>query len=61
MNFDLNEDQIAYVDLAEQFSAKELAPHAAVWDEKPFFLKLPLKKQENWVFAVYTVTQKWVG
>jgi len=44
MNFDLNEDQIAYVDLAQQFSANELAPHAALWDAEAIFPKDTLKQ-----------------
>tara|TARA_B110000503_G_scaffold84886_1_gene129171 strand:- start:3821 stop:4978 length:1158 start_codon:yes stop_codon:yes gene_type:complete len=37
MNFDLNEDQLAYVALAQQFSVNELAPHAARWDAEAIF------------------------
>ena len=44
MNFDLNEDQIAYVDLAQQFSTNELAPHAALWDAEAIFPKDTLKQ-----------------
>lgn len=61
MNFDLNDDQIAYVELAAQFSANELSPHAALWDAEAIFLKPRSSKQENWVFVAYTATQKWVG
>ena len=34
MDFNLNEDQRAFVDLAQQFSQNELAPNAAKWDEE---------------------------
>ncbi len=44
MNFDLNEDQIAYIDLAQQFSANELAPNAALWDAEAIFPKATLKQ-----------------
>jgi alkylation response protein AidB-like acyl-CoA dehydrogenase len=44
MNFDLNEDQTAYVDLAQQFSANELAPNAALWDAEAIFPKATLQK-----------------
>ena len=44
MNFDLNDDQIAYVELAAQFSANELAPHAALWDAEAIFPKATLKQ-----------------
>ncbi len=43
MNFDLNEDQIAYVNLAQQFSTNELAPHAALWDAQAIFPKATLQ------------------
>ena len=33
MNFDLNDDQLAFRDAARQFASKELAPQAARWDE----------------------------
>ena len=34
MNFELNDDQQAYIASAKAFSEKELAPHAAVSDEE---------------------------
>lgn len=37
MDFSLNEDQQAIVDMARQFSREELAPNAAEWDEKSHF------------------------
>jgi len=37
MDFELSEDQQAFVDAAKEFSAKEMAPHAAKWDEESFF------------------------
>ena len=37
MNFNLNEDQLAYVELALQFSVNALAPHAAPWDAEAIF------------------------
>ena len=37
MNFDLSEDQQAFVDAAKEFAASEMAPHAAKWDEESFF------------------------
>ena len=37
MNFELNEDQQAFVDAAKEFSASEMAPFAAEWDEESFF------------------------
>mgnify|MGYP006079107721 CR=1 FL=1 len=44
MNFDLNEDQRAYIDLAQQFATNELAPNAAQWDAEAIFPLQVLKK-----------------
>ena len=37
MDFQLSEDQRAFQDLARDFAAKELAPHAGAWDEGNVF------------------------
>jgi len=37
MNFDLSEDQQAFVDAAKEFALSEMAPHAAKWDEESYF------------------------
>ncbi|WP_417434975.1 acyl-CoA dehydrogenase family protein [Idiomarina abyssalis] len=37
MNFELTEDQQAFVDTAKAFADKELAPNAAKWDEEHHF------------------------
>lgn len=39
MDFNLSEDQKAFVDLAKQFSDAELLPNAAKWDEHHIFPK----------------------
>lgn len=39
MDFDLNEDQRAFQDMARAFAKAEMAPHAAEWDEKKIFPK----------------------
>ena len=44
MDFELNEDQIAFADMARSFSQKELEPHAAMWDEEQIFPIDTLKK-----------------
>lgn len=44
MNFDLNEDQRAYTDLAQQFATNELAPNAALWDAESIFPLQALKQ-----------------
>src|SRR3977135_118980 len=37
MQFSLNEDQIAVRDMARNFAAAKIAPHAIKWDEEKFF------------------------
>ncbi|WP_223789281.1 acyl-CoA dehydrogenase family protein [Marinicella meishanensis] len=37
MNFELNEDQQAFVDAAKEYASSEMAPHAAHWDETSHF------------------------
>src|SRR3954464_12453060 len=37
MHFALNEDQIAVRDMAREFSAEKIAPHALRWDEEKHF------------------------
>ncbi|KPZ72822.1 MULTISPECIES: acyl-CoA dehydrogenase family protein [unclassified Shewanella] len=44
MNFDFNEDQRQFADLARQFAAEELTPFAAKWDEEHYFPKDVIKK-----------------
>lgn len=43
MDFELNEDQRAFAETAQQFAMDELAPMAAEWDEKQLFPKDVLK------------------
>lgn len=44
MDFELNEDQIAFADLARSFAEKEFAPQAAHWDEAQIFPIETLRK-----------------
>src|SRR6516164_2949293 len=37
MQFDLNEDQVALRDMARDFAAEKIAPHAIRWDEEKHF------------------------
>ncbi|MDN4501349.1 acyl-CoA dehydrogenase family protein [Alteromonadaceae bacterium BrNp21-10] len=39
MDFNLNEDQRAFISTARQFSKQELAPNAAGWDKEHYFPK----------------------
>ncbi|MCZ4336450.1 acyl-CoA dehydrogenase family protein [Shewanella colwelliana] len=44
MDFNLNEDQRQFAELAIQFSQEELAPYAAKWDEEHHFPKDVIQK-----------------
>ncbi len=44
MDFELNEDQIAFADMARNFAQKEFEPNAAEWDEEQIFPLETLKK-----------------
>ncbi|WNO61739.1 acyl-CoA dehydrogenase family protein [Rheinheimera sp. MMS21-TC3] len=58
MNFNLTDDQQAFVDLAKQFSDQELAPHAAEWDREHFFPKAVIQKAGELGFcSLYTPEQ----
>src|SRR6201997_1623912 len=37
MQFDLNEDQVALREMAREFAAEKIAPHAVRWDEEKHF------------------------
>ena len=55
MNFELNDDQQAYVDTARQFAQKSLAPNAAQWDAEALFPKDVLREAGELGFmSLYT-------
>ncbi len=55
MDFELNEDQIAFADVAKQFAEQRLAPNAAEWDEKQHFPKDVLRQAGELGFlSIYT-------
>ncbi|MBE4296630.1 acyl-CoA dehydrogenase family protein [Vibrio parahaemolyticus] len=55
MEFELNEDQRAFADTAQQFSLERLAPMAAEWDEKQLFPKDVLREAGELGFlSLYT-------
>ncbi|HIF6190398.1 TPA: acyl-CoA dehydrogenase family protein [Vibrio parahaemolyticus] len=55
MDFELNEDQRAFADTAQQFSLECLAPMAAEWDEKQNFPKDVLREAGELGFlSLYT-------
>ena len=43
MNFELNDEQQAYIASAKAFSDKALSPHAALWDAESIFPKEALR------------------
>ncbi|MGR5418558.1 acyl-CoA dehydrogenase family protein [Vibrio diabolicus] len=55
MDFELNEDQRAFADTAQQFADERLAPMAAEWDEKQIFSKDVLREAGELGFlSLYT-------
>ncbi|ELB2087648.1 acyl-CoA dehydrogenase family protein [Vibrio parahaemolyticus] len=55
MDFELNEDQRAFADTAQQFSLERLAPMVAEWDEKQIFPKDVLREAGELGFlSLYT-------
>ncbi|EHK4782862.1 acyl-CoA dehydrogenase family protein [Vibrio parahaemolyticus] len=55
MDFDLNEDQLAFAEVAKQFADQMLAPHAAEWDENHHFPKDVLRQAGELGFlSIYT-------
>ena len=59
MDFDLTEEQRAIRDLARDFAAAELAPHAARWDEEEIFPVETLRKGAALGFAaIYTPVEQ---
>lgn len=51
MDFNLTDEQLGYQEVARSFGAKELAPHAASWDQKKHFPKDVLEKAGALGFA----------
>ncbi|WP_395343870.1 acyl-CoA dehydrogenase family protein [Ningiella sp. W23] len=55
MNFELNEDQIAFAQTAQQFAQSEMAPFAAQWDREHHFPVEVIKKAGELGFcSLYT-------
>lgn len=55
MEFNLNEDQLAFQDAARRFADKELAPYASEWDAQKIFPREAIVKAGNLGFCgVYT-------
>ncbi|MBS9954941.1 acyl-CoA dehydrogenase family protein [Vibrio sp. PBL-C16] len=55
MDFELNEDQLAFAEVAKQFADQMLAPHSAEWDENHHFPKDVLRQAGELGFlSIYT-------
>ncbi|MCF9443836.1 acyl-CoA dehydrogenase family protein [Vibrio parahaemolyticus] len=55
MDFELNEDQLAFAEVAKQFAGQMLAPHASEWDENHHFPKDVLRQAGELGFlSIYT-------
>ena len=55
MDFELNEEQLAFAEVAKQFADQMLAPHAAEWDENHHFPKDVLRQAGELGFlSIYT-------
>ena len=59
MDFNLNDDQRAFIELAKQFSQSELEPNAAQWDEEHYFPKEVIQQSGELGFLVILRPQTW--
>jgi alkylation response protein AidB-like acyl-CoA dehydrogenase len=56
--FDLTDDQRQIQELAQQFTAAEITPHAAEWDEKHFFPRPTVQKAAELGFGAIYVSEE---
>lgn len=56
--FDLTDDQRQIQDLARQFTASEITPNAAEWDEKHIFPRETVKKAAELGFGAIYVSEE---
>ena len=61
MNFNLNAEQSAFIDLAQQFSSHELAPNAAQWDAQAEWPLAALKQAGELGFCGLYANPDWGG
>lgn len=61
MDYHLTEDQRAILDMAERFTADEITPNAAEWDEKHIFPSDVLRKGAELGFASIYVSEEMGG
>ncbi len=57
MNFELTEEQTAIQDMANKFTAEEITPQAALWDEEHIFPKETLQKAAQLGFGSIYVSE----
>ncbi|MDH3644207.1 MAG: acyl-CoA dehydrogenase family protein, partial [Gammaproteobacteria bacterium] len=58
MDYNLTEDQVAIKDLADRFTAEEITPHAADWDERHFFPRETLRAAAELGFGSIYVPER---
>ncbi len=56
--FELTEDQLAIQDMARKFTADEITPHAAQWDEEHIFPRDTIRKAAGLGFASIYVSEE---
>ena len=56
--FQLNEDQLAIQEMAQRFTADNITPHAAEWDEKHHFPKDVIKRTAELGFGAIYVSEE---
>jgi alkylation response protein AidB-like acyl-CoA dehydrogenase len=61
MNFELTEEQSAIQDMARRFTAEEITPHAADWDEHSTFPRATLHKAAELGFGAIYVGEEYGG
>lgn len=60
MNFNLSDEHEAFRLVVRDFAEKEIAPHAAMWDEKEIFPRRRRKNGRTWTFR-FGLPEEWGG
>jgi alkylation response protein AidB-like acyl-CoA dehydrogenase len=58
MDYHLTEDQAAIKDVADRFTAEEITPYAADWDERHFFPRETIRKAADLGFGAVYVPER---
>ena len=61
MHLEFNEEQLAIQDMAQKFTADEITPHAADWDEHHTFPRETLNKAATLGFGAIYVSEEYGG